>query len=169
MTIALSASQWRVLNEVAREQGHGWISAEALADEQAADLADIRRLNDARLLRCAVGDIEIHLGEHLDNDGSPMMVSVKLGARGRDYLAAPNNRIIQAFRHDREGALALSRVYSEAGVDWSQVEPLLHRNLLWARRSITKAPIDPNDVPGLPATNVLMNLTQRGRMFVPLD
>lgn len=169
MTLALSASQWRLLNELGREAGGRRRFVQPLVDEQATDVADVRRLDEARLVRCFVGEQETTLAHHLDHDGSPMVVEVRLGERGRRYFESPTNKILRCFLHNPIRMAALSFVYETAGVDWSQVEPLLHRKLIRAHRSLTGERVESHLVPHLPAVNVRLALTGRGRMFLPVE
>lgn len=169
MPVALSPSQWRVLNAVSQKE-RGSLYAAPLAEAQAADVADVVKLDEAKLVTCHVGTAQLSLAEHLAHDGSAMVVGLRLTEKGERYLEAPCNKVLQSFADNPHGSLTLGYVHDLAGVDWSVVEPLVHRKLIKCSSMLLGgAPIEALDVPLHAIDAVRLALTARGRHFLPLD
>jgi hypothetical protein len=167
-TLQLSAARWRLLNQL-NDAGATASNAAALLAAQDATTDDLRWLADNDLVAATVTGrtARLDLSEHLEHDGSPAAVAVKLNARGRRAVRAPQNRLLRRLAGPGTGGLALHTLLADTGTDEQAVAGLGCRGMVAATVSATGAALNAADVALLPAATVTVRLSVKGRTHLP--
>ncbi len=106
-------------------------------------MQDLRWLGDSDLVTTSMTGrgTRLDLCEHLDHDGSPAAVAVKLNARGRRAVRAPQNRVLRRLAEATSGELELHTLMADTGTDEQTVAGLGHRDLLTVSVRATGEPL----------------------------
>lgn len=173
-TLQMTGTRWRLINALTGADNRsdtGQIRAANLISDQDATDDDLRWMAENGLIKVTLfaSETRIDLIEHLNHNGSTMVLGVALNARGRRLAQQPLNRVLRTLFHASGRVLRMDRLIAGAGVDRILIDAMARgkKVALIVRSSGDR--IDADAALQLPHATLVAQLTPKGRQYLPLD